>query len=158
MIHGAGSANPLGYHHRYAYIEGHLDGAVPGAVLNGYARSPDALDVDAPWIDTAANTEIDLIIYRDITVADYETNEPWLPNNAAVLLAVATLPFTPYIPVTPDDDMEIIDEPDDGLLPEQPGEDDAAADSSGHDGPGQDMGLDEEGGPQGGGCSCRIEG
>jgi hypothetical protein len=39
---------------RYAWISGHLDGAVSGAVLNGYARAKAALDA---WIDPDPNSE-----------------------------------------------------------------------------------------------------
>lgn len=94
MAHGLGAANPRGYHHRYAWIAGHLDGAVPGAVPNGYARDKNAIGVDAPWIDTRANTETIIFGWRDIKVTSHVTNEPWLPNNAGVLLALASAPYT----------------------------------------------------------------
>ncbi len=99
MVQGIGHENPKGYHHYYAYVVGHLDGAVPGAVVNGYARDANALSVDAPWIDTTTNFEISIPpFYRDVTVTSYVTNEPWLPNNAGVLLALASAPFTPTAP------------------------------------------------------------
>jgi len=162
MVHGLGSANPLGYHHRYAWIRGHLDGAVPGTVLNGYARDPEATDVDAPWIDTMENWEIDIGVWREVNVANYITNEPWLPNNAAVLLALAAQPFTPYEPPADadTDDVyedveldegrvpEVIPESEEGGFPEpQP---DATADN------GLDAQEDTGTGGDEGGCGCSM--
>ncbi|MBI3180539.1 MAG: glycoside hydrolase family 9 protein [Myxococcales bacterium] len=102
MVHGIGKDHMKGYHHRYAWIPGHLDGAVPGTVPNGYARDKNALSADAPWVDTKANTETVIGPWRDIDVTSHVSNEPWLPNNAGVFLALASAPYTPASPPSPD--------------------------------------------------------
>jgi hypothetical protein len=71
---------------------------VPGAVPNGYARSANALADDSPYIDTGTNRlNFQIGTYKNITAVDYITNEPWLPNNAGVLLALATMPHEAYV-------------------------------------------------------------
>ena len=45
-----------------------IDGAVPGAVLNGIVRAWP--DIDRPWLDMHPEPN-----------ADYHCNEPWLPHN-----------------------------------------------------------------------------
>lgn len=82
MMEGAGSNNPPRYHHRYDSIPGHERGAVPGAIPNGFVRTPRALD--QPGFDMSrSRTERDHPSYR--------TSEPWLVHNMWHLLAVSAL-------------------------------------------------------------------
>jgi len=75
MVHGAGSSNPRFYHHRYDSIPGHENGAVPGAVPNGLIR--ESIDSPSPRFDVLGNA--------------YETNEPWVPHNSYLLLALSEI-------------------------------------------------------------------
>ena len=79
MMEGKGTFNPPKYHHRYATIPGHERGAVPGAIPNGFVRTPYGLD--QPGFDMS----------RD-KIPSYRTSEPWLVHNVLHLLAISSLP------------------------------------------------------------------
>jgi len=82
MMEGAGSHNPPRYHHRYDSIPGRERSAVPGAIPNGFVRTPRALD--QPGFDMSRSR-----IERDHP--SYRTSEPWLVHNMWHLLAVSAL-------------------------------------------------------------------
>ena len=77
MLQGAGSHHPARYHHRYASIPGHRDGAVPGAIPNGIGRPLRQLDLDLPFLDEVNR--------------DPSTDEPWIPYNGYYLCALAEM-------------------------------------------------------------------
>lgn len=77
MLQGAGSHHPARYHHRYASIPGHRDGAVPGAIPNGIGRRGSAPDLDMPFLDEVNR--------------DPSTDEPWIPYNGYFLCALAEM-------------------------------------------------------------------
>ena len=77
LMEGAGSAFPPTYHHRYAF-SGVPRGAVPGSIVNGITwRVPGD---DRPYFDM-----------RGLDIADFESNEVWLPHNTAYLSALVNL-------------------------------------------------------------------
>ena len=75
LMEGVGSINLPTYHHRYFMIKNNPRGAVPGAVVNGIvARDPYH---DIPHVD-----------WDPFPLAEYNSNEPWLPHNAYYVLAL----------------------------------------------------------------------
>jgi hypothetical protein len=80
MFEGVGSVNPPRYHHRYDSIPGHERGAVPGAIPNGFVRSPEGLD--QPGFDLSRGR-------KEREHPSYRTSEPWLVHNMWHLLAMA---------------------------------------------------------------------
>ena len=82
MFEGAGFVNPPRYHHRYDSIPGHPRGAVPGAIPNGFVRSPYALD--QPGFDLSP-------VGSESAHPSYRTSEPWLVHNMFYLLALSAL-------------------------------------------------------------------
>ncbi len=72
MMYGAGTAHLKKYHHRYDSISNGKNGCVPGAICNGFTRRRE--DLDFPYLDLEGNS--------------WQTNEPWLPHNAYLLLAL----------------------------------------------------------------------
>lgn len=72
MMYGLGTHHLPRYHHRYETIKNGKNGRVPGAICNGITRkNPDS---DLPFLDITGNT--------------WQTNEPWLPHNAFLLLTM----------------------------------------------------------------------
>ncbi|MHA1821630.1 MAG: glycoside hydrolase family 9 protein [Promethearchaeota archaeon] len=89
MIEGAGDKNMEKYHNRASSINGNSRGAIPGCVPNGIIREhelrPGASTLaDAPWYDSST-----LTIEADH--AEYMSNEPWIPHNSNMLLAISAL-------------------------------------------------------------------
>ena len=83
MFEGAGSFNPPRYHHRYDSIPGRERGAVPGAIPNGFVRSPYALD--QPGFDLSR-------VGSERPHPSYRTSEPWLVHNMWYLMALSARP------------------------------------------------------------------
>ncbi|GMV99848.1 MAG: hypothetical protein AMXMBFR84_09870 [Candidatus Hydrogenedentota bacterium] len=81
MMEGEGTVNLPRYHHRYVTIPGHEDGAVPGAIPNGFVR--DITGTDRPGLDLSTGGSRPYPSYR--------TNEPWLVHNVFYTLAVTAL-------------------------------------------------------------------
>lgn len=80
MMEGEGSVNLPRYHHRYVTIPGHEDGAVPGAIPNGFVR--DLGGNDRPGVDLSTGGR---------QYPSYRTNEPWLVHNVFYTLALTAL-------------------------------------------------------------------
>jgi hypothetical protein len=85
MMESVGVVNPPSWHHRYAYIEGNLRGAVPGAVANGMKSKDNR--VDKPYFDLSSPFAGSIGDHR----TDAMTNEPWLPHNVQMVQALAVL-------------------------------------------------------------------
>ena len=77
LMEGEGSAFPPTYHHRYTFA-GVPRGAVPGSVVNGITWR--GVGDDRPYFDM-----------RGLDIADFQSNEVWLPHNTAYLNALANL-------------------------------------------------------------------
>ena len=76
LMEGAGTVNLPAYHHRYFMIKDNPRGAVPGSVVNGIT-SRDAYH-DLPYVD-----------WDPFPLADFESNECWLPHNSYYILALS---------------------------------------------------------------------